>query len=72
MCLSYWQNQFRDIDPKTGNIDTISCKNYYKKTKAIIVVHFVGLPANMDAEKRIVVKTPISYRGLCCSIRSKI
>ncbi len=45
---------FCDIDPKTGNIDhNIIPKVITKKTKAIIVVHFVGLPANMDALKKI-------------------
>lgn len=40
---------FADIDPFTWNIDPVSierlCTN---KTKAVIIVHFAGLPVNMD------------------------
>jgi len=38
-----------DIDPKTGNIDPNDIKKKItKKTKAIMVVHWAGLSANMD------------------------
>ena len=45
---------FCDIDPNTGNINhNIIPKIITKKTKAIIVVHFIGLPANMEAINKI-------------------
>lgn len=40
---------FADIDPKTYNVDPKDIeKKITKKTKAIIVVHQIGLPAEMD------------------------
>ena len=45
---------FCDIDIKTGNIDeSLIEKRITHKTKAIIVVHFVGLPANMEVISKI-------------------
>lgn len=45
---------FCDIDPFTGNIDhKIIPKIITKNTKAIIVVHFIGLPANMEEINKI-------------------
>ncbi|WP_413613347.1 DegT/DnrJ/EryC1/StrS family aminotransferase [Bdellovibrio sp. HCB-110] len=41
---------FVDIDPKTLNIDVTKIEERVtKRTKAIIPVHFAGLPCNMDA-----------------------
>lgn len=38
-----------DVDPRTGNIDpTLIEKHITKKTKAIMVVHLYGHPADMD------------------------
>jgi UDP-4-amino-4,6-dideoxy-N-acetyl-beta-L-altrosamine transaminase len=45
---------FADIDPKTGNIDPNEIeKQITPKTKAIIPVHYAGLPCNMAAIKEI-------------------
>lgn len=45
---------FADIDPKTFNIDPKSVEtNITSKTKAIMPVHLHGLPADMDALKKI-------------------
>ena len=39
---------FVDCDPKTGNIDLNKIENKItKKTKAICVVHFLGIPVDM-------------------------
>ncbi|MEP0942321.1 MAG: DegT/DnrJ/EryC1/StrS family aminotransferase [Rhizobiaceae bacterium] len=41
---------FADIDPLTGNIDSGEIERLCTpKTKAIIVVHYLGLPCDMDA-----------------------
>jgi len=46
---------FVDIDSKTGNINPdLILLNINKNTKAIIVVHFVGLPADMDSILKII------------------
>ncbi len=48
---------FTDIDPKTWNIDPVKVEeNITNKTKAIIVVHFAGQPANMDAIQKLAAK----------------
>ena len=48
---------FCDVEVKTGNIDCKLIENKItKKTKAIIVVHFVGLPADMDLINKIAKK----------------
>ncbi len=48
---------FCDVELKTGNIDCKLIENKItKKTKAIIVVHFVGLPADMDLINKIAKK----------------
>ncbi len=45
---------FCDIDRNTGNIDSnLIIKKISSKTKAIIVVHFVGLPAEMKSIMKI-------------------
>ena len=47
------QNLYLDVNEKTGciSIDKIE-KALTSKTKAIIVVHFVGLPCEMDKNKK--------------------
>lgn len=41
---------FVDADPKTGNIDVAAAAEAVtERTKAISVVHYLGLPADMDA-----------------------
>lgn len=45
---------FADIYPETGNIDPNSIeRKITKKTKAIIAVHYSGLPCDMDSIKTI-------------------
>ncbi|MEC9100177.1 MAG: DegT/DnrJ/EryC1/StrS family aminotransferase [Pseudomonadota bacterium] len=45
---------FADVDPKSGNISPESISNSItERTKAIMVVHFLGLPCEMDAINRI-------------------
>ena len=45
---------FADVDPKSGNISPESISTCLsKRTKAIIVVHFLGLPCEMDAINKI-------------------
>ena len=51
---------FCDIDPNTGNLDyAIIPKLITKNTKAIIVVHFIGLPANMESINKIARKNSL-------------
>lgn len=46
--------KFADIQPNTMNIDPISVKNLIsEKTKAIICVHYGGLPCDMDELNQI-------------------
>jgi len=46
---------FVDIDSKTGNINpNLILSKINKNTKAIIIVHFVGLPADMDSILKII------------------
>ena len=54
-CISHWcKSSICDIDPNTGNLDhAIIPKLITKNTKAIIVVHFIGLPANMESINKI-------------------
>lgn len=48
---------FCDVELQTGNIDCKLIENKItKKTKAIIVVHFIGLPADMDLINKIAKK----------------
>tara|TARA_Y100001934_G_C12359589_1_gene779930 strand:+ start:660 stop:1802 length:1143 start_codon:yes stop_codon:yes gene_type:complete len=48
---------FVDSDPKTGNIDISKLENAItSKTKAISVVHFLGLPVDMDKINKIAKK----------------
>jgi dTDP-4-amino-4,6-dideoxygalactose transaminase len=48
---------FADIDPSTMNIDPKSVENLItKKTKAIVCVHYGGLPCDMKAIKEIALK----------------
>ena len=45
---------FADVDPKSGNISPENISTCLsKRTKAIIVVHFLGLPCEMDAINKI-------------------
>ncbi len=46
---------FVDIDSNTGNINpNLILSKINKNTKAIIVVHFIGLPADMDSILKII------------------
>jgi perosamine synthetase len=48
---------FADIDPQTYNIDPVDIeRKITKKTRAILAVHQIGLPANMDTIVRIAKK----------------
>jgi len=48
---------FADVDPLTGNLDPANVeKKITKKTKAILVVHLYGVPADMDSFVKIVKK----------------
>jgi dTDP-4-amino-4,6-dideoxygalactose transaminase len=48
---------FVDIDPQTFNIDASQIeKKITKKTKAIIPVHYAGLPVDLDAIRKIAKK----------------
>jgi perosamine synthetase len=45
---------FADIDPETGNLDPQSVESLVtSRTKAILVVHYAGFPANLRALRRI-------------------
>lgn len=45
---------FADIDPETGNIDPTSVENLVtSRTRAIVVVHYAGFPADLLALRRI-------------------
>ena len=56
--------EFIDIDPRTANIDAEKIENFLgtlnyetiANTKAIIPVHFAGLPCNMNKIKEIAIK----------------
>ena len=51
---------FADVDPKTGNLDPISVeKKINKKTKAILVVHLYGVPAEMSTFVKIAKKNKL-------------
>ena len=59
---------FADIENKTGNIDPNEIeKKISKKTKAIIIVHFVGLPCNLDKIFDIVKNRNISLIEDCAA-----
>ena len=59
---------FADIENKTGNIDPNEIeKKISKKTKAIIIVHFVGLPCNIDKIFDIVKNRNISLIEDCAA-----
>tara|TARA_B100000686_G_scaffold331260_1_gene394552 strand:+ start:7460 stop:8611 length:1152 start_codon:yes stop_codon:yes gene_type:complete len=59
---------FADIENKTGNIDPNEIeKKISKKTKAIIIVHFVGLPCNIDRIFDIVKNRNISLIEDCAA-----
>jgi len=52
--------KFADIDPNTMNICVNSVKKLIsKKTKAIVVVHYGGLPCDMDELKKLSIKYKI-------------
>ena len=45
---------FCEVDPKTGNLDPADVeRRVTKRTKAILVVHLLGMPADMDRIMRI-------------------
>ena len=49
--------KFADIDPLTMNISVDSVKKLITpKTKAIICMHYAGLPCNMDELKKLASK----------------
>ncbi len=57
---------FADVEPDTGCIDPKSFeKNITKRTKAIIVVHQFGFPANMREIKKIAVRNNIKIIEDC-------
>ena len=52
--------KFADVDPLTMNISVDSIKKLITpKTKAIICMHYAGLPCNMDELKKIASKNKI-------------
>lgn len=72
---------FVDADPKTGNIDTAAAAAAVTpRTKAISLVHYLGLPADMDAINTIAKKHGLfvvedcalaigsRYRGVQCGL----
>ncbi len=59
---------FCDIEKSTGNIDTkLITKKISSKTKAIIVVHFVGLPADMENIEKIAKKYSLNIIEDCAA-----
>ena len=50
---------FADVEIETGCLDPQSIKQITKKTKAIIVVHQFGFPANMKEIVKIAKKNKI-------------
>ena len=45
---------FADVDPETGNLDPTSVETLVTmRTRAILVVHYAGFPANLKALRRI-------------------
>lgn len=45
---------FADVDPETGNLDPASVESLVtQRTRAIVVVHYAGFPANLKALRRI-------------------
>lgn len=45
---------FADVDSETGNLDPISVESVLSpRTRAIVVVHYAGFPANLTALRRI-------------------
>lgn len=45
---------FADVDPETGNLDPVSVESLVSpRTRAIVVVHYAGFPANLAALRRI-------------------
>jgi len=59
---------FVDVDEKTGNINpNLILSKINQNTKAIIVVHFVGLPADMDSILKIISGKNISLIEDCAA-----
>ena len=45
---------FADVDPETGNLDPVSVESLISpRTRAIVVVHYAGFPADLKALRRI-------------------
>lgn len=45
---------FADVDPETGNLDPLSVESLVStRTKAIVVVHYAGYPADLTALRQI-------------------
>lgn len=52
---------FADIDPETGNLDPQSVESLITpRTRAIVVVHYAGFPANLKDLRRIADKNNVS------------
>lgn len=65
---------FADIDPKTYNIDPVDAeRKITKKTKAILVVHQIGLAADMDAFMRLAKKHHlVIFEDAACGLGATI
>ena len=60
---------FVDCEKKTGNIDIEQVnKKINKKTKAICIVHYLGIPVNLNKIKKIAKKKKNFYFGRLCLI----
>ena len=47
---------FVDVEKETGNINVKELKKNLFKTKAVIIVHYLGLPCNVNEIKNIIKK----------------
>ena len=51
---------FADVDPETGNLDPISVASMVsRRTRAIVVVHYAGFPADLTALRQVADKNGI-------------
>ena len=64
---------FSDIDEKTSNLDPLGAENKItKQTKAILLVHQMGLPADIDSFKKICQKNNLKLiEDAACAIGSR-
>ncbi len=52
---------FGDVDPETGNLDPVSVESLVsQRTKAIVVVHYAGFPADLNGLRRVADKYGIA------------